>query len=45
MVDEIGLWEFGEAVSGWRAFNSTEDQSRPPTPEEHDEMVAKYTVH
>lgn len=30
------------AVDGWKKANSPEEGPKPPTPEEHDALVAKY---
>lgn len=37
------LWEFGACVSGWNRANSSDDAALPPpSPEEHDALIAKY---
>jgi len=39
----MSLWEFRAAQAGWIKANSADDgKSQPPTPEEHDEMIAKH---
>ena len=41
-VDGCSLWQFLAARDGWIKANTTEDSSRPPTPEEHDALIAKW---
>jgi len=41
-VDACSFWEFLAARDGWIAANAPPDQVRPPTPEEHDAMIAKW---
>jgi hypothetical protein len=35
-------WELAAAVAGWKAANCAEETATPPTPEEHDALVAKH---
>jgi hypothetical protein len=42
MVDNTGLWEFVSAVGGFNKFHGGGEQSKPPTPDEHDALIAKY---
>jgi hypothetical protein len=41
-VDELTIWEFGQAVQGWKDANCPEESVQPPTAEEHDALVEKY---
>lgn len=41
-VDELTEWELSAAVDGWRAANCPDAGPKPPTPDEHDALVAKY---
>lgn len=42
-MDDCSLWELLAAAEGYRAAHSTEEEAvKPPTPEEHDAMMAKY---
>lgn len=37
------LWEFAAAVQGWaKANGGGENKPKPPTPEEHDALMALY---
>lgn len=36
------LWEFAAAVQGWSKANGGESKPKPPTPEEHDALMALY---
>jgi hypothetical protein len=42
-IDEMSFWEFLAARDGWIDANTADDgKLKPPTPEEHDAMIAKY---
>lgn len=41
-VNQCSLGEFRAAVEGWRKANSPDEGPKPPTPDEHDEMIRKY---
>jgi hypothetical protein len=41
-VDTCSLWEFLAARDGWIKANTVSDGPGPPTPEEHDAMLAKW---
>lgn len=41
-VDQLTAWEFNAAVEGWRAANCPDEGPSPPTPAEHDAMVARF---
>jgi len=36
------LWEFSQCVAGWNRAQGGEESVAPPSPDEHDEMIAKY---
>lgn len=42
-VDELTMWELVAAVAGWKAANCPDEAPAPPTPEEHDALVEKYS--
>lgn len=41
-VDATGLWEFTAAVAGWNRAQGGEEAVKPPSPAEHDDLMAKY---
>lgn len=41
-VDELSFWELACAVAGFAQANGVEEKLEPPTPEEHDALLAKY---
>ncbi len=41
-VRACSFWDFLAAAEGYRAANSPEEGPKPPSPEEHDAMLAKY---
>jgi hypothetical protein len=40
-VDELSLWEFAEAIDGWKAANGVEEKPEPPNADEFYDMVAR----
>ncbi|HEY1878430.1 MAG TPA: hypothetical protein VGG68_00710 [Caulobacteraceae bacterium] len=42
-VDGCSIWQFLAARDGWIRANSMDDDVGPPTPEQHDAMIAKWT--
>jgi hypothetical protein len=41
-VDDCSIWQFLACRDGWVRANTVE-KTRPPTPEQHDAMIAKWT--
>lgn len=41
-VGQMSLWQYAAAYEGWRKANAADEKPPAPTPEEHDELVAKY---
>lgn len=40
-VDDLTPWEFAAAADGYRQANGGDAKSNPPTPDEHDDMIAR----
>jgi hypothetical protein len=38
----MSFWEFGAQVEGWSKANGGQPASTPPTPEEHDDLIARF---
>lgn len=43
-VDDCSLWQFLAARDGWITANTIDEGPKAPTPEEHDALVAKWSM-
>lgn len=41
-VGDCSFWQFLCAVDGWKKAHGAEEKAQPPTPDEHDELVARF---